>query len=269
MFGTKNPVLEEKPDHAHYPACRGRLEAIEKNGFRLLIYTLIASFLLAVLSIMGNPIQVVGWIPLLISNSPESLSVGLCFLQALISLSLAVLAFFGCGRRKILHLVLLLIYGAMFISCLVYRYTVLDIFTFIIGGMGILFGYNSYADYFDYKQISETEGFPQFSLILTEYDEKKDEQKKFEEWYSARQQRSHPGSGNDDPATAPVEVPKVPEYNSRYVQSVFKEQAPSAGIGDMPEITVNGNVHGSSNSGRFRQRSGKAEKISDSNMKFR
>ena len=269
MFGIKNPVLEEKPDHAHYPACRGRLEAIEKNGFRLMMYTIVASFLLAVLSMLGNPIQVVGWIPLLISDSSGSLSVGLCFLQSLISLSLAIMAFFGCGRRKILHLVLLIIYGTMFISCIAHRYTALDIFTFIIGGMGVAFGYNAYADYFDYKQIRETEGFPQFSLILTEYDEKKDEQKKFEEWYSSRQQRAHSGSGADNSVPAAEEIPKVPEYNNQYVQSVSKEQDLSAGIGDMPEITVRGSVHDTSHADRFRSRSGKAEKISDSNMKFR
>lgn len=265
MFGIKNPTITEKPDHAHYPACRGRLEAIEKNGFRLFKYTLVVSFWLAVISFLGNPVQVIGWIPILVCGSYDYLPLSGCCIQVILCIGLALMALLGCGKRKVLHFVLLMIYAAMFLSCIVYRYTVFDIFTFIIGGMGVVFGYNAYADYFDYKQLSETEGFPMFSLILVEHEARKEEQKKFEEWYASRQ---HSNSTKNSQSPGPQAIP-LTGINKAPVQQTVKNPNPTEGLGDMPEITVRRKLNSSAPEDIFKPRSGKASRIADSKLKFR
>ena len=40
MEFKKNPVLAEKPNHAHYPVCRGRLDEINKISYKTFYYTI-------------------------------------------------------------------------------------------------------------------------------------------------------------------------------------------------------------------------------------
>ena len=259
MRGYKNPVIAEKPDHAHYPACLGRLEAINKKGFQLFLYTIAAGFGLAALSLLGHPLQVVGWLPALIEQNTEDITVGMSFLQMFISISLVVMGGLGCGKRKLFHVILLAVYLLMFVCPMFWRFSYCDIMVMILGGGGVIFGSTAFSDFLDYSQLSKTEGFPQFSIILTEHDEKKAMRDNFNRWYSERQKTAAQQKPEDISAATD---------SGAFPQSQQKA-GPAPGMGDMPEISMQNNVRGNVPPDRFRTRSGKAKRISDSGMKFR
>lgn len=268
MFNYKNPTLQEKPNHAHYPACLGRLETIRKQGTAFFIYSLISSLVLALMSLTAAPLQVVGWLPLLFGGSRTYLNEGLSFLQMFLCLGLGVLGFFGCTRRKVLHVILFVIYVLMFIAPIFYMFTLLDALTFIAGGLGVIYGYRAPASYLDYRQLSETEGFPVFSIILAESDEKKKRMDSFDNWYEQKknEKRSYDSSGKDLTVNVPV-PPSVPQ-TAPPVQPAVKKEV-SAEMGNMPEIVINRKVSAAADPDRFKPKTGKAGRISDSGLKFR
>ncbi|MBR5682870.1 MAG: hypothetical protein IKW96_06285 [Ruminococcus sp.] len=263
----KNPVLEEKPNHGHYPACLGRLEAITKQGTYLFLYSLVSSFCLSIISFTGNPLQVIGWIPILLGDSAEELTVGMSFFQMFLCWSLAVLGVLGSGKKKLFHVILFWIYLLMFLTPIFHMFSLFDAFTFIIGGLGVIYGYRAPKNYMDYQQLSETEGFPSFSIILAEHEEKKKRSMDFNDWYDARnKQRRNAGSQGAAPVSAPVHT--SPPAAAPVRQEV-KKHDPTEGVAGMPELKINKNVNMTASPDRFRPKSGKAGRISDSGMKFR
>ena len=281
----KNPLLEEKPNHAHYPACLGRLEAINKQGNALSIFSVVSGLMLSAISLTGFPLQVIGWLPVLVGGSTSELSSGLCVFQMLICWGLILLGLFGCGRHKICHYVLFVIYMLMFIVPIFHMFTLLDAFTFIAGGLGVIFGYRAPKNYYDYQQLSETEGFPLFSLILTEHEEQKSFSKNFNNWYGkAKKQDSQDNTQApaNVPTGKPVNTPAAPTVNRPASVPVSAPQpaaapvsrdvvknAPPEGIVGMPELEINNNANMKAAPDRFKPKSGKVGRISDSDMKFR
>lgn len=273
----KNPILEEKPNHAHYPACLGRLEAINKQGSALFIFSLVSGLLLSVISLTGFPLQVIGWLPVLVGGSTSELSSGMCVLQMLICWGLILLGLFGCSRYKICHYVLFLIYLLMFIVPIFHMFSLLDAFTFIAGGLGVIFGYRAPKNYYDFQQLSETEGFPLFSIILTEHEEQKRFSKYCNNRYGQAQKQSQQANAQPSvnaPAAPPVSKPasapvSAPLPAAAPISQETAKNDPTDGIVGMPELEINKNTNLKAAPDRFRPKSGKAGRISDSDMKFR
>ncbi len=264
MINYKNPTLEEKPKHAHYPACLGRLDIIRKQGTAFFIYTLVSGFLLSFISLTGNPLQVIGWLPLLVCGGTENFGVGMSFFQMFLCWGMMLLGFIGCGKRKLCHVALFVIYLLMFIVPVFHMFTLLDAFTFITGGLGVIYGYRAPFNYLDYCQLKETEGFPIFSIILTEREEQKKLNNSFEDWYRNKEKErrgSYSGTNENNAVNAPVTP--VP------VKPAVKKDEPAAGMGNMPELVINKSVSAAAAPDRFRPKSGKASRIIDSGLKFR
>lgn len=262
----KNPSLEEKPNHAHYPACLGRLEAITKQSTYLFLFSLVSSFCISIVSFSGNPLQVIGWIPILLGASVDEMSVGMSFLQMFIGWGLAALGVLGCGKNKIFHLILLWIYLMMFIIPIFHMFSLFDAFTFIIGGLGVVYGYRAPKNYLDYQQLSETEGFPTFSIILAEHNEKKKQSNNFNDWYDEiNKKRRDSFSQAASPVSSPVhkQAPSVTPLRQEEIKQVTTD-----GVTGMPELEINKNVNLTASSDRFKPKSGKVGRISDSGMKF-
>uniref|UniRef100_UPI0025DA1068 hypothetical protein n=1 Tax=Ruminococcus sp. TaxID=41978 RepID=UPI0025DA1068 len=175
MIFSKNPELSEKPDHLHYPICRGRLEAINNISARILKFTVGAAVLLAAVSLLGAPLHVVGWLPMMFTMKDIEFGMGggFCITQACISLVLIVFAAMGCTERKIFDVLLCFAYMAMLVSSIFIHLSVFDAFTFIIGLAGTLYSFGILKGYVDFKQLRKTEGYPIFSVSLAEYDDRK------------------------------------------------------------------------------------------------
>ena len=281
----KNPLLEEKPNHAHYPACLGRLEAINKQGSALFIFSLVSGLLLSVISLTGFPLQVIGWLPVLVGGSTSELSSGMCTFQMLICWGLILLGLFGCGRYKICHYVLFLIYLLMFIVPIFHMFSLLDAFTFIAGGLGVIFGYRAPKNYYDYQQLSETEGFPLFSIILTEHEEQKRLSKYFNNRYGQAQKQSQQANAQtpvNAPAGRPANAPAAPPVSkpasapvsaplpaAAPISQETAKHDPTEGVVGMPELEINKNTNLKAAPDRFKPKSGKVGRISDSGLKFR
>ena len=134
MIFKNNPELIEKPDHLHYPICRGRLEEINQISTRILKFTIGAAILMAAVSLLGAPLHVVGWLPMMFTMKDIEFGMGggFCITQALISLLLIVFAALGCTERKIFDVLLCFAYMAMLVCSIFIHLSIFDAFTFII-----------------------------------------------------------------------------------------------------------------------------------------
>lgn len=254
MFLKLDPTFFEESGHAHYPACCGRMESISRNGHRMFFYTLIAAVVLSAISAMGARIQVISWIPMMICDLNGG--VGWVGIQVLVCLSLIIMAALGCGKSKIFGVILLLIYFLMLAIPLFYRISPFDIFSVLIGGGGVFFGYKAPRDFKDYSQLRETEGFPLFNTLLTEYDEKKQREAEFEQRYGGPR---HTGDSGETPQN------KAPVLHN----TVYRSSNARDGIGDMPELEIGDLVSGEPSGGRFVPKGGKEGTISDSPLKLK
>lgn len=272
----KNPALAEKPNHAHYPACLGRLDAIKKQSTCLFLYSLASGFCLSAISLVGYPLQVIGWLPIILSDTAGEISVGMSFFQMFLCWGLALLGLLGCGKNKIFHVILFWIYFLMFIVPIFHMFSLLDAFTFIAGGLGVIYGYKAPRNYLDYQQLRETEGFPVFSIILTEHDEQKKLSQSLNNRYGQNQWQNrqantqtpagNPANAPVKPASAPVSAP-LPAASP--VKQAVRKFDPADGAVGMPELKFNKNADLTAAPDRFKPKSGKVGRISDSDLKFR
>ena len=255
-----NEELREKPNHAHYPICRGRLDAIGKNSLRIFFYTLIVGLIMGFFSVLCVPMHVIGWIPMIfnseeISKGAFNVSFGFGFAQVLCCAALIVFAVLNLGKRKVFGLVLSLIYIVLTISSLLATLTGFDVITAIIGIMGIYYCRNALKDKRDYEQLSNTEGFPMFSVIVAEYDDQKEQQnylhtKQGKDYFDKMSRQST--------ATAAVPVNTSQSY-----------AMPQNGLGDMPELNTAGISRSVASEGLFKPKSGKEGTVSFSPLKLR
>lgn len=252
MIFKPDPTFFEEKNHAHYPACCGRMESISRNGQRMFLFTLISSVILSAISAMGARLQVISWIPAMICDFNGG--VGWVGIQVLICLLLIIMAALNCGKNKIFGALLFIIYSLMFIVPIFCRYSGFDIFTLLIGGGGVFFGYRTLRDFKDYNQLRETEGFPLFNTLLVEYDEKKQLKS-----MAAPQYGSPVGSGSEAPATA------VPGRSN----AIYRSSDAKDGMGDMPELEIGDLVSGAPSGARFVPKYEKEGTISDSPLKLK
>ncbi len=164
MEFKKNPELAEKPNHLHYPICRGRLDAIKATSQDIMTYTMVTSVILALLSLVQAPIHVVGWIPLMYTDISESRMLGNsgAIIQALICIVPFVMGALGYGNRKFFHVILFFYYMLMFGFSIFIRLSAFDIISVFIGGIGLVKTYPILSAYPDFKQLRNTEGYPMF-----------------------------------------------------------------------------------------------------------
>lgn len=268
MEFKKNEALAEKPDYAHYPICRGRLDAINHMSANIFKFTVLASLLMMIFSIFSIPMHVVGWIPMMFTmeDVKMGMEISFGFRQMLICSLLIVISALGCTRHKFFNIIMLAIYALMLIFSLFVRLTVFDILTTLIGAFGTGFSIGAISAYRDYKQLRETEGYPIFSINLSEYDDRK---KKIQGGYYRsdidrltrekilRERNIDVGAAADDP-------------NGKPHSGLYRpDSASTADIGGMPELS--GSVASQSSAVRqiFIQHTNKEAHFSDSGLKMR
>ncbi len=254
-----NEELREKPNHAHYPICRGRLSDIEKHSRQIFFYTLIVCVIMAFFSVLCVPMHVIGWLPMIfnseeISKGAFNVSFGFGFTQVLCCVAIVVFSVLNLGKRKTFGIVLFVIYMVLTISSIFFTLTGLDVITTIIGIMGMYYCRGVFRDGKDYQQLANTEGFPMFSVVLAEYDDQKGKPnflhtKSGKDYYDSMNQQSAA-------PVAPVQQP----------QSYVKPQNP---LGNMPELNTSGMSRSGASEGLFKPKSGKEGTISFSPLKLR
>lgn len=266
MEFRKNPDLEEKPDHLHYPICRGRLDAINEMSTNILKFSLIASAVLCIISLVGIPLHVVGWLPLIFTLKEADGDMGFVFsvVQCVISLLPAVMSILGYTERKKYDVILFFFYALMFGFSIFVRLTAVDAVTVIIGGVGTVRCFGMLKGYVDFRQLRKTEGYPMFSIVLAEYDDKKKQSPDgyYRDPYDRlmreklRSQRNMGKAGNDDQLR-----------NLREFAQPMSEQ--TDGLGDMPELEITTASAEKAAPDRFTVKSGKYGVVLFSEIKLR
>jgi len=265
MIFKNNPELIEKPDHLHYPICRGRLEEINQISTRILKFTIGASVLMAAVSLLGAPLHVVGWLPMMFTMKDIEFGMGggFCITQALISLLLIVFAALGCTERKIFDVLLCFAYMAMLVCSIFIHLSIFDAFTFIIGLAGTLYSFGILKGYIDFKQLRKTEGYPIFSVSLAEYDDRKKNspdgyyRDHYDELVRQRLMQQRQGSQSAN------------MQQGGSIKSFSQAQSESGGLGDMPELNISKPVMKKAAPDRFVSKSGKESKVLFSELKLR
>ena len=144
--------------------------------------------------------------------------------------------------------------------------TFFDIVTAVIGGVGVVASIGSIKGYRDFKQLVNTEGYPVFSSILTEYDERKKESPDgyYRDHYhkllheKLKKERNIDSSYNTSVKTGSKEEisllsqPSSPETN---------------GLGEMPELKINSVARPNVDPSRFKPKGAKEGTFSDSPLK--
>lgn len=257
MDGNINEDIREKPNHAHYPICRGRMADIESHSHKIFFYTLIVCLIMAFFSVLCIPMHVVGWIPMIfnseeISKGAFHVSLGFGFSQVLSCVAIVVIAALNMGKRKVCGVVMLIIYGALLLSSLLVSLTGFDVVTLIISIMGVYYCREAIRDKRDYEQLSETEGFPMFNVILAEYEDNK-----------GKQPFLHTKSGKDY-------YKKANQQHTAPVNNASQDSLkPEIVLGNMPELDTANLSRSGAAEGRFQPRSGKEGTISFSPLKLR
>lgn len=296
MKFNPDPRFTARPDHSHYPACLGRLEAIKMHGNAIFIYTVVISVFLLIFSIFGIKMAVISWIPsavCAVSGNDESMLA--YFFQLLGVAGIFILSFLNYGKRKFCGIILNIIYVFIGFTPLFYMYSPLDIFSVIIGIAGAAMSLSAYGDFKDYTQLSDTEGFPIFLEYYTAQQERKAGAKQAEERYE-QLRRERLAQLNEKNAPESVSVPDEPapfagperraqlfekaadkESASVFVNDLEEKEAPavqpvsdpSDGYGDMPELDLSALNSSAPTNSRFVPKSGKESAVRDSQMKMR
>lgn len=159
-----NTRLTELPEHGHYIACSDRMCSIDRFCRRLCGYTCFVCIVMLVLTWCTIRIGVISIIPNMLGERSDLLP---NFFQSLLIIMMAAFSFLSYFRYKIFSVFLFLIYAAMLVAGLFSNEITSHHFSIIIGLGGVIFSYNSFFVYSDYKQLQLTEGFPDFSKRLT------------------------------------------------------------------------------------------------------
>lgn len=160
-----NEKLRVQPNHEHYTACCSRMTAIKKISLRIMIITLAASAFMIILSLFGVDLSVLSIIPGLFGDKYSALYF---FAQCFELIVMAIISILGCMRYKICDVILFVIYALMVIYSFLTHMTPAPM---IIGGIGVIFSWQSISAMLDYNQLEETEGFPHFLVVLADKDD--------------------------------------------------------------------------------------------------
>jgi hypothetical protein len=228
----RNPELEEKPNHAHYPACLGRKTEIEKQSVQIFIYTALTFLALGIFSFMGVKFAVFGTLAELIFDDNDVAS---AIFQEIEFVCVIVLSLLGCTKRKIFDFIVMLIYSLLLIMTILFREYPLDPLLFIISIGGLSKSIFAYRMWTDYEQLMETEGYPIFSVLLAEQEQKMNNSASHFAPVSSQNttdtdtnlgtviSKLAGGSGTAMPSIAPVSLPKSTYTQKRYFPDAPKE----------------------------------------------
>lgn len=212
-----NENLTELPEHAHYSVCLERKKQIDRLSSRIFIFSIITGIIMALMTFFGLPLSAVSLIPSLFGDKFNAYY--LIFQWSEIIL-LAVIAGIGCGKYKVCQLVLFAVYCFIIIGCFISGIKMVDSIPFAIGTAGVIITYPSISAFLDYRQLSETEGFPYFSRIFAQHEDNPVYKSQYIDNY-------HGGTENDCNMPAPSAAVK----NEMTIVS-----APESSI--MPEIEI-------------------------------
>lgn len=166
MLYNKN--LAEKPDHAHYPVCLGRMTTINDSCHKFFRDALVANGGLVILTIFGQYIPVIS----LISTQFGVLTdVRVMFIEWLMITGISVMTGFACGKRKYFNIIALVLYAMMAIGGLIHNDKIGGAASFLICTTVVAMNLKMFMYCFEYNQLSKTEGFPLFNERLSEYDQ--------------------------------------------------------------------------------------------------
>lgn len=191
-----NNKLSAKPDHSHYPVCLGRLTAINDSCHKLFRDALVANGGLVILTLFGQYIPVISLISTLFGELTEVI---VMFIQGLLITGISVMTALGCGKNKFFNAIALLIYVMIAIGGLVHKDSISGVAAFLICTAVVIMHLKMFVYCLEYRQLSNTEGFPLFSEHLTEYDENRYNQNP----------RTTPSAPTTAPTTIPTAAPTI------------------------------------------------------------
>ncbi|MBQ7026779.1 MAG: hypothetical protein IJN14_00065 [Ruminococcus sp.] len=192
-----NNKLAAKPDHSHYPVCLGRLTTINDSCHKLFRDTIVVNGGLLILTLFGQYIPVISLISTLFGEPTEVI---VMFIQVLLITGISVMTALGCGKNKFFNAIALLIYVMIAIGGLIHKDSVGGAASFLICTAVVIMNLKMFVYWLEYRQLSNTEGFPLFSERLTEYDENRYNQNP----------RTTPSAPTTAPPTIPTAAPTIP-----------------------------------------------------------
>lgn len=214
-----NNELAEKPDHAHYIACLNRLMDINKICHRSFLYTAITCFFLGILTFFTLRFSIISIIPNLFGDGT---TVAANLIQLVILLAITGMSALSVGKYKFFNIILFILYIVMTIASL-FSGSFADIFTFFIGVGGIMFTFRSYSVWCDYRQLTETEGFPHFSLHVAEEEESNGYVARYEDAYYSNQAQNMDSAEN---SIEPISfsgndlIPEMESLDSTFINNI-------------------------------------------------
>lgn len=224
-----DPDLREKENHEHYPICLGRMMDINKFCHEFFIYNAVLCALMLILTLWGQEIPVLSLIPSLFGEPYE---VRVMFAQSVLIVGMAVLSGFACGKNKIFGVILTVLYTLIFIVGCIKSHTIGGVAGFAIGLAGVARGWKFIPVFFEYKQLSATEGFPHFIGRLAEYDENREYKSIYNrDCYKSADSlmnQAMPYDSDDNDSGSPSAIPAMPEMPSIGAAPLMPETASSA-----------------------------------------
>lgn len=219
-----NEELAEKPEHGHYPVCLGRLNAINAYCRRSFFYTAAVCLLMIILTIFTIRFNVISWLPNLIGDGT---TVGANLVQTLLLLAMAGMSALAVGKYKFFNMLLFVIYLTMAFSCFFTNYF-FDVLSFFIGAVGAALTFKSFSAFLDYRQLSQTEGFPFFNKRLAEQEENSE--------YVSRYGENITGC-KDKVMDEPKQSVQPAEFTGKSLAAEMDSLDKSAVIPELPEIS--------------------------------
>ena len=266
MEFKKNPVLIEKPDHAHYPVCRGRLDEIEAISRKTFFYTLASCGIMAFFSLLQVPMHLAGWVPLMFTMQDTAafdMGAGFSLFQLIMCLVIAGISLIGCTKHKIFTVIMFFLYVLTLVCSLIARLSGFDFITVVIGIGGMYTSIGSLKGYSDYKQLKNTEGFPIFSTVLADHDDMK---KYSPNGYNKR----HFDKLLREKALRERNIAQNASGSNRSVPNLAKPQSSDTNdIGGMPALNVARRNLSSSVGQKFVPKAHKEVFFSDSTLKLK
>ncbi|MBQ8582882.1 MAG: hypothetical protein IJ487_03995 [Ruminococcus sp.] len=210
-----NPDLREKENHEHYPICLGHMMDINKFCHEFFIYNSVLCALMLILTLWGQEIPVLSLIPSLFGEPYE---IRVMFAQSVLIAGMAVLSGFACGKNKILGVILTALYALIFIGGCIKSDTIGGVAGFAIGLAGTARSWKYIPVFFEYKQLSATEGFPHFIGRLAEYDENREYKSTYNRdcYKSANTLMNHvmQYDSDDNDSGSPSAMPEMPSIGA-------------------------------------------------------
>lgn len=223
-----NEDIAEKPNHLHYPACLGRKQEIDRRSFEIFVVTAASCLLLSFLSLIGMKFTVPYIIPEILCGGNDVMA---SFIQIAEFAALAGVSLIGCTKYKIADVIVLMTNILFFGITLISSENVGDAFILVLSVLMIYKSYDAFSLMRDYDQLRNTEGFPIFSLILAEYEQKLNSNETDPSVYrntegsdtmdnaleAVSEVLFSGGESTDMPSVSPVNLPKENYNEKRYM----------------------------------------------------